>query len=183
MPPPPSARPPPPRRLPRHLIMVNGAIMGIRGSAGITATARAARTTETTVSAGIRDIPGATTCVTASADIAGAGCTGDPVATGGSGGTLVNPSSLSRELAQLLSRGVAEYQVVLTKENRDDAFSQDVMVVRLACAPGDRERVAQEVRSLVLSVVEITPETEFVPIDGFSEIAADYKFSRFVDER
>ena len=36
---------------------------------------------------------------------------------------------------------------------------------------------------LVAQVAEITPQLEFLPADGFAEIANGYKFERFVDER
>lgn len=98
-------------------------------------------------------------------------------------GTLINPASLHDELAQLLHRGVAEWQVVITRENSQDRFSPDAVLIRLACAPENRERVTLEAKSLVKRAVEITPIVEFLPVDGFSEIARGYKFKRFVDER
>ena len=98
-------------------------------------------------------------------------------------GTLINPASLHEQLARLGHRGLAEYQIVVTREDTQDPFSPESLVVRMACAPEDRERVAREVTELVSRAAEITPVTEFLPQDGFSEIASDYKFGRFVDER
>jgi hypothetical protein len=40
-----------------------------------------------------------------------------------------------------------------------------------------------EVVSTVTHSVEITPQVEFLPEDGFAEIAGGYKFKRLVDER
>jgi phenylacetate-coenzyme A ligase PaaK-like adenylate-forming protein len=98
-------------------------------------------------------------------------------------GTLVNPASLQEELSAVLGSGVAEYQVTITREDARDQLSQDAVVVRLACAPGDRDRLAAEVRGLVRRATQITPEVEFLPSDGFSEMFQSYKFRRFVDER
>ena len=83
----------------------------------------------------------------------------------------------------LLGKGVAEYQIVLTTEDRSDQLSPDAVLLRLACAPGDQERVGREAEAVVRSAIEITPEVEFLPPDGFAEIAGGYKFKRVIDER
>ena len=98
-------------------------------------------------------------------------------------GTLINLGSLQDELAALLRRGVAEYQILLTTEDRSDPLSPDAMLLRIACAQGDRQRLRHEAESVVRGAVEITPTVEFLPADGFGEIAGGYKFKRVVDER
>ena len=98
-------------------------------------------------------------------------------------GTLINLGSLQDELAALLRKGVAEYQIVLTTEDRSDPLSPDAVLLRLACAPRDQEPVGREAEALVRSAIEITPEVEFLPPDGFAEIAGGYKFKRVIDER
>ena len=55
--------------------------------------------------------------------------------------------------------------------------------MRVACEEAAQERAARAVPRLVKQAVEVTPSLEFLPADGFAEIAASYKFSRFVDER
>ena len=57
------------------------------------------------------------------------------------------------------------------------------MLLRVACAPEDRERIDREATAVVRGAVEITPGVEFLPKDGFGEIAGGYKFKRVVDER
>ncbi len=98
-------------------------------------------------------------------------------------GTLVNPALLLERLSGLLSRGVREYQVVITRESPDDPLSADVLRVRAACAESQRSRLGQEIAAAVVAETEIRPEIEFLPADGFGEIAGGYKFKRFVDER
>jgi len=98
-------------------------------------------------------------------------------------GTLINPQPLNEELTRLLSQGVAEYQVVITREDPADKFSPDAVLLRVACAAEDRERIAREAVALISRVAEIVPGIEFLAADGFSEIAGDYKFKRFIDER
>ena len=98
-------------------------------------------------------------------------------------GTLINLGSLQDELASLLPRGVAEYQIVLTTEDRSDPLSPDAMLLRIACTPEDQDRMGKEAKNVVRDAVEITPDIEFLPADGFGEIARGYKFKRVVDQR
>ena len=98
-------------------------------------------------------------------------------------GTLVDPASLLEELSHVLRSGAADYQVVFTRETARDELSPEVLLVRLACADEDRERLQAEGTDLVRLAAEITPKLEFLPLDGFSEMYRGYKFQRFVDER
>ena len=98
-------------------------------------------------------------------------------------GTLVNPAVLLEGLSSLLSKGVKEYQVVIAREVPSDPLSSDVLRVRAACAGAERPRLRQEIAATVRAETEISPEIEFLPADGFGEIAGGYKFKRFVDER
>ena len=98
-------------------------------------------------------------------------------------GTLVNPAVLLEGLSGLLGRGVKEYQVVITRETPADPLSADVLRVRAACAEPERARLRREIAATVRAETEISPEIEFLPPDGFGEIAGGYKFKRFVDAR
>lgn len=98
-------------------------------------------------------------------------------------GTLLNPAVLLDRLSSLLSRGVKEYQVVIGHEVPGDPLSADELRVRATCAEEDQARLRQEIAATVRAETEITPEIEFLPADGFGEIAGGYKFKRFVDER
>lgn len=98
-------------------------------------------------------------------------------------GTLVNPAVLLDGLSGLLSRGVKEYQVVISHEVPGDPLSADVLCVRAACAEEDQMGLREEIAATVRAETEISPEIAFLPEDGFGEIAGGYKFKRFVDER
>lgn len=98
-------------------------------------------------------------------------------------GTLVNPAMLLDGLSSLLSRGVKEYQVVISHEAPSDPLSADMLRVRAACAEQERPRLREEIAATVRAETEISPAIEFLPEDGFGEIAGGYKFKRFVDER
>ncbi len=98
-------------------------------------------------------------------------------------GTLINLGSLQDSLAAMMGRGIAEYQIVLTTEDPSDTLSPDVMLLKIACAPENRHRIGAEAKALVRNAAEITPRIEFLPADGFAEIAGGYKFKRVTDER
>ncbi len=51
------------------------------------------------------------------------------------------------------------------------------------CCEKIKPRLRQEIAAIVRAETEISPEIEFLPADGFGEIAGGYKFKRFVDER
>ncbi len=97
-------------------------------------------------------------------------------------GTLINPASIHDQLTQILHRGVSEYQIVIAREDPKDPYSSNTLLLRLACAEQHRQRVSDEVKEMIGRVAEITPMIEFLPPDGFSEIAGGYKFKRIVDE-
>ena len=43
--------------------------------------------------------------------------------------------------------------------------------------------MSPETQHLVARAIEITPDFELLPLDGFEEMFRGYKFKRFVDER
>ncbi|MDP6824009.1 MAG: AMP-binding protein [Dehalococcoidia bacterium] len=99
-------------------------------------------------------------------------------------GTLVNRAVLDECLSELLSvDGVSEYQVVVGREDAADPFSGDRLSLRVACTPQARVAVADSAPAMVVRAVEVTPEIEYLPADGFDQAASLYKFRRFIDER
>ena len=98
-------------------------------------------------------------------------------------GTLINPGILHHELASLMADGLSEYQVVITRENPEDQFSGDAILLRLACEPNIRARLEQEAKEIVNRTLEMTPLIEFLDGNAFPEIGHGYKFKRFIDKR
>jgi phenylacetate-coenzyme A ligase PaaK-like adenylate-forming protein len=98
-------------------------------------------------------------------------------------GTLVNPAAIHEALSRLQPKGLLEYQIAIVKDDSDDRYSTDTLLIRLACNEEKRDQLAVHVRSAVLRVTEVTPRLEFLPPDGFMDKVLQYKFSRFVDER
>ena len=99
-------------------------------------------------------------------------------------GTLVDPQALHGRLSPLLSvEGVSDYQLRVGHRVESDRYSGDRLAVRIACAPEARESAAERVQSLASVAIEVMPEVEFLPQQGFESTSQDYKFRRFVDDR
>ena len=69
------------------------------------------------------------------------------------------------------------------KTNPSDQFSEDVLLLRLACEENQEAGLSEKVPEAVRRSQEVTPKLEFVPVDHYSGILKDYKFKRFKDER
>jgi phenylacetate-coenzyme A ligase PaaK-like adenylate-forming protein len=96
-------------------------------------------------------------------------------------GMLVNPAALLAALAGL--QGADELQVVIQREDEADPHSMDEMVVRLACAPAARERLAQEAVASAVAAAQVRPRVEFVEAAEIYDPARQAKAARFVDRR
>lgn len=96
-------------------------------------------------------------------------------------GMLVNPAALLTALSAL--QGADELQVVIQPEDDADPYSMDEMVVRLACAPGVRERLAREAVASAVAAVQVRPRVEFVEAAEIYDPGREAKAARFVDRR
>lgn len=96
-------------------------------------------------------------------------------------GTLVNIPALLDVLSKI--PGIEEYEIILTQTDPKDPFSEDVMLVKTACAQERFPSVSNEVRESVRRSQEVTPEVKWVPPDYYAEAQMNYKFKRFKDER
>lgn len=98
-------------------------------------------------------------------------------------GTLINVGSIQDELAILLSKGVVEYQIVLTKQDQSDPLSQDTFTLKIACSEFDKKSIGIEVERILKHSIQIMPAIEYLPPNGFAEVSGEYKFKRVIDER
>lgn len=96
-------------------------------------------------------------------------------------GTLINVSALYEILSGI--DGIEEYEIVVTKADPSDQFSEDVLLLRIACAANQQGRLFEKVPEAVRRSQEVTPKIEFVAVDQYAGILKDYKFKRFKDER
>ena len=97
-------------------------------------------------------------------------------------GTLVNPDVIKEAIATI--EGVEEYQIVFTKEQADDPYSSDKLLVRVAAQPGEQERISRALAARVTEAAEMRPAIEFV--GSMSEIfdpSQALKSTRVVDLR
>ena len=96
-------------------------------------------------------------------------------------GTLINVSALYEVLSGI--GGIEEYEIIVMKTDPSDQFSEDVLLVRIACEEIQQAGLSEKVPEAVRRSQEVTPKLEFVPADHYAGILKDYKFKRFRDER
>ncbi|MEC8164709.1 MAG: hypothetical protein VX079_09110, partial [Pseudomonadota bacterium] len=96
-------------------------------------------------------------------------------------GMLINPTVLLESLTAV--KGLDEFQVVLTRQDESDAFSMDEMIVRVASARSDRDRVVSEVTDAAQTAARIRPKINFVEASEIYDPAKESKAVRLVDKR
>ena len=79
--------------------------------------------------------------------------------------------------------GVDEYQVVLMRQDVNDPFSMDEMVVRVASPRPDRDALAQAVIDAAQGAVRVRPRVEFTRSTDIYDPARDAKAARLIDRR
>jgi phenylacetate-CoA ligase len=96
-------------------------------------------------------------------------------------GKLVNPEAVKNQLAGV--RGMVEYQLVVEKEDPDNPYSPDRLIIRLSVAGRMRQDLEQEVVSRVREATGIDPGVEFVQSPEIYDPTMALKATRFVDKR
>jgi phenylacetate-coenzyme A ligase PaaK-like adenylate-forming protein len=96
-------------------------------------------------------------------------------------GMLVNPSALLDVMEGLA--GIAEFQVVVQRQDPDDALSMDELVVRVAAPGADRASLERDIVAGVSAAVRVRPRVEFVSASDIYEPGRQTKAARFVDRR
>jgi phenylacetate-CoA ligase len=96
-------------------------------------------------------------------------------------GTLINVSALYETLG--IIDGIEEYEIIVTKTDPSDPFSEDALLVRVACEANQQADLSEKVPEAVRRSQEVTPKIEFVPVDHYAGDLKAYKFKRFRDER
>ncbi len=96
-------------------------------------------------------------------------------------GTLVNVAALYDVLSKI--DGIEEYEIIITQTDPDDPYSEDLMLIRVACRKEDYAALGREVQKAVRGSQEVSPRVEWVPPDYYAGTLKDYKFKRFKDLR
>jgi phenylacetate-CoA ligase len=96
-------------------------------------------------------------------------------------GTLINPDIIKEAIATV--DGIEEYQVVFTKEQRDDPYSPDRLLVRVAAPADEQERVRVQLVAKVAEAAEMRPVIEFVTMNEIFDPMKTPKSTRIVDLR
>ncbi len=97
-------------------------------------------------------------------------------------GTLINPEILRDGLAK--TPGVQEYQIIFDKKDKDDPYSLDDLIVKIAPEDGfDRAKIEEEVQSKMVSAVEMRAKVEFVAMEEIYDPTVALKAYRVIDMR
>ena len=96
-------------------------------------------------------------------------------------GMLINPTALVSALGAL--PGIDEFQVAVQRQDADDPYSMDEMVVRIACRAELREQVSSAVQSKAAEVTRVSVRVEVVEAAQIYDAGRQTKASRFVDRR
>jgi phenylacetate-coenzyme A ligase PaaK-like adenylate-forming protein len=96
-------------------------------------------------------------------------------------GTLINPELLKDEIAKV--KGVLEYQIVYSKVDLNDPFSDDILLIKVAAPDADKEYVEKEVIQKTITAVEIKPKVSFHEPSEIFDPALELKATRIVDLR
>jgi phenylacetate-CoA ligase len=96
-------------------------------------------------------------------------------------GMLINPVVLLESLGAVPN--VDEFQVVLSRQDENDPFSMDEMIVRIASPRTDRDNLVSAVTDAAQRAARIRPRVEFVTATDIYDPAKQSKASRLVDRR
>jgi phenylacetate-CoA ligase len=97
------------------------------------------------------------------------------------GGQLVNPEAVHNQLVGV--KGMVEYQLVVEKEDPQNPFSPDRLIIRLSVAGRMRQDLEEEVVNRVREATGIEPKVEFVQSPEIYDPTTALKATRFLDKR
>ncbi len=96
-------------------------------------------------------------------------------------GMLINPTALLESLGRV--PGIDEFQVVLTRQDLNDPFSMDEMIVRVASPRPDRDALTAAVTNAAQRAAKVRPQVEFANASDIYDPTEEAKASRLVDRR
>jgi phenylacetate-coenzyme A ligase PaaK-like adenylate-forming protein len=96
-------------------------------------------------------------------------------------GMLVDPTALF-DILRADDR-VDEYQVVLRRQDPDDPFSMDELLLRVSTAAIDRDALSGAIAARVQQAVQVRPVVSFVPAASIYDPERESKAVRLIDER
>jgi phenylacetate-coenzyme A ligase PaaK-like adenylate-forming protein len=94
---------------------------------------------------------------------------------------LINPTALLDTLRTVPD--VDEFQVVLTKQDPDDPFSMDEMIVRVASSRPDLDVLSNALIAAAQQAVGVRPRIEFVAPNAIYDPSREAKSTRLLDLR
>nr|MDO8134240.1 AMP-binding protein [Candidatus Njordarchaeum guaymaensis] len=97
-------------------------------------------------------------------------------------GVLINPEIIRNEV--VTTAGVAEYCIILKKEDPQDPYSGDVLELRVAPLEGvNKEALEKELSERVFNAIEMRPKVTFTTMDNIFDPTVSLKAQRVLDFR
>jgi len=96
-------------------------------------------------------------------------------------GMLINPDVLLDVLESISS--IAEFQVVVQNENKNDPLSMDEMLIRVTLHENAPEHIEKEITQQTHKAVNVTPRVEVTALEEIYSAGEQTKAVRFVDRR
>ena len=96
-------------------------------------------------------------------------------------GMLINPTVLLEALTAV--PGVDEFQVVLARQDENDPYSMDEMIVRIASPRTDQDALVTAVTDATQTAARIRPRVDLVSATDIYDPAKHAKATRLVDQR
>ncbi len=96
-------------------------------------------------------------------------------------GMLINPSVLLASLGAV--PGIDEFQVVLARQDANDPYSMDEMIVRIASPRTDRDALISAVTEAAQRAAKVRPRIEFAAASDIYDPAREAKATRLEDRR
>ncbi len=96
-------------------------------------------------------------------------------------GMLVNPADVTEIL--VADHGVAEYQMLIGREDPDDPLSMDRLTIRIAPAPTGADGLDERIIEKVKAAIRVTPTIERVSKDEIYDPETSMKSKRLIDQR
>ena len=96
-------------------------------------------------------------------------------------GMLINPDVLLEAIQSL--KFIAEFQIVIQKENQKDALSMDEMLIRVELNSERDIDFSKRIKDQVNKAIHVTPRIEFVDRGEIYRVGEQTKAVRFIDKR
>ena len=94
---------------------------------------------------------------------------------------FINPDVLLEAIQSL--KFIAEFQIIIQKENQKDALSMDEMLIRIELNSERDIDLSKRIKDQINQAIHVTPRIEFVDRGEIYRVGEQTKAIRFIDKR